>query len=99
PSGVGRRAPGAGRRASGAGAFGGLALPGSPRPPSHLAAGGRIVAKYLPLKEPHPLRIDAISTGGAPPRKVNLILEFPARGEPIKYEMDKAAGTLVVDRF
>ena len=28
-----------------------------------------------------------------------MIVEVPIGGEPIKYEMDKAAGTLVVDRF
>jgi inorganic pyrophosphatase len=30
---------------------------------------------------------------------VNVVIEVPIGGEPIKYEMDKAAGTLVVDRF
>jgi inorganic pyrophosphatase len=30
---------------------------------------------------------------------VNVIIEVPIGGEPIKYEMDKRAGTLVVDRF
>jgi inorganic pyrophosphatase len=30
---------------------------------------------------------------------VNVIVEVPVGGEPIKYEMDKEAGTLVVDRF
>jgi inorganic pyrophosphatase len=45
------------------------------------------------------LRIDAISIGRDPPNEVNVIVEVPVGGEPIKYEMDKAAGTLVVDRF
>jgi inorganic pyrophosphatase len=45
------------------------------------------------------LRIDSISIGRDPPREVNVIVEVPVGGEPIKYEMDKAAGTLVVDRF
>jgi inorganic pyrophosphatase len=45
------------------------------------------------------LRIDAISIGRDPPREVNVIVEVPVGGEPIKYEMDKAAGTLFVDRF
>ena len=45
------------------------------------------------------MRIDAISTGKNPPHDVNVIIEVPVGGEPIKYEMDKAAGTLVVDRF
>ena len=45
------------------------------------------------------MRIDAISIGNNPPDDVNVIIEVPIGGEPIKYEMDKAAGTLVVDRF
>ena len=45
------------------------------------------------------MRIDAISTGKNPPKEVNVIVEVPVGGEPIKYEMDKEAGTLVVDRF
>jgi hypothetical protein len=34
-----------------------------------------------------------------PLKEVNVIVEVPVGGEPIKYEMDKEAGTLVVDRF
>jgi inorganic pyrophosphatase len=45
------------------------------------------------------MRIDAIAIGINPPEDVNVIVEVPIGGEPIKYEMDKAAGTLVVDRF
>jgi len=45
------------------------------------------------------LRIEAISIGLDPPREVNVVVEVPVGGEPIKYEMDKASGTLVVDRF
>ena len=45
------------------------------------------------------MRIDAISIGKNPPHEVNVIVEVPVGGEPIKYEMDKDAGTLVVDRF
>ncbi|MCA0434248.1 MAG: inorganic diphosphatase [Proteobacteria bacterium] len=45
------------------------------------------------------MRIDAISIGRNPPKEVNVIVEVPVGGEPIKYEMDKAAGTLIVDRF
>ena len=45
------------------------------------------------------MRIDAISIGNNPPHEVNVIIEVPVGGEPIKYEMDKEAGTLVVDRF
>jgi inorganic pyrophosphatase len=45
------------------------------------------------------MRIDAISIGENPPDDVNVIIEVPVGGAPIKYEMDKASGTLFVDRF
>lgn len=45
------------------------------------------------------MRIDAISIGANPPEEVNVIIEVPVGGQPIKYEMDKEAGTLIVDRF
>src|ERR1700676_1961000 len=45
------------------------------------------------------MNIDAIAIGIDPPEHVNFIIDVPIGGEPIKYEMDKAAGTLVVDRF
>jgi inorganic pyrophosphatase len=45
------------------------------------------------------MRIDAISIGDNPPHDVNVIVEVPVGGNPIKYELDKDAGTLVVDRF
>ena len=45
------------------------------------------------------MRIDAISIGKNPPHDINVIIEVSVGGEPIKYEMDKASGTLVVDRF
>ena len=45
------------------------------------------------------MRIDAVSIGKNVPQDVNVIIEVPVGGEPIKYEMDKEAGTLVVDRF
>jgi len=45
------------------------------------------------------LHLDAISIGKNPPHEVNAVIEVPIGGEPIKYELDKKAGTLVVDRF
>ncbi len=45
------------------------------------------------------MRLDAISTGNNVPYEVNAIIEVSIGGEPIKYELDKDAGTLVVDRF
>jgi inorganic pyrophosphatase len=45
------------------------------------------------------MRLDAISIGKNPPHDVNVVIEVPIGGEPVKYEMDKDVGTLVVDRF
>jgi inorganic pyrophosphatase len=45
------------------------------------------------------MNIDAIAVGHNPPNDINVIIEVPIGGEPIKYELDKQAGTLVVDRF
>ena len=45
------------------------------------------------------MNFDAIRIGMNPPHDINVIIEVPIGGEPIKYEMDKSAGTLVVDRF
>src|ERR1700754_588341 len=63
----------------------------------------RVKPAYDQLLFSHPaepsMRIDAISIGKNPPHDVNVIIEVPVGGEPIKYEMDKEAGTLVVDRF
>src|SRR6201992_4375832 len=43
--------------------------------------------------------VEAISIGKNPPYEVNVVIEVPIGGEPIKYEMDKPSGALVVDRF
>ncbi len=45
------------------------------------------------------MRIEEIKAGDNPPEDINVIIEVPVGGEPIKYEMDKASGTLFVDRF
>jgi inorganic pyrophosphatase len=45
------------------------------------------------------MRIDQIPVGRNVPDDVNVIVEVPIGGEPIKYELDKASGALVVDRF
>jgi inorganic pyrophosphatase len=45
------------------------------------------------------MRIEAIPVGENPPEDVNVIIEVPVGGEPIKYEMNKDSGTLFVDRF
>ena len=45
------------------------------------------------------MRIEFIKAGNNVPKEVNVVIEVPVGGEPIKYEMDKEAGTLIVDRF
>lgn len=45
------------------------------------------------------MNLDALSIGEHAPNDVNVVIEVPIGGEPIKYEMDKASGALVVDRF
>jgi inorganic pyrophosphatase len=45
------------------------------------------------------MRLDAIAVGKSPPDDINVVIEVPIGGEPIKYELDKESGALVVDRF
>lgn len=45
------------------------------------------------------MKIEAIAIGNNPPNDINVIIEVPVGGQPIKYEMDKEAGALIVDRF
>ncbi|MEQ9450830.1 MAG: inorganic diphosphatase [Pseudomonadales bacterium] len=45
------------------------------------------------------MNLDAIPVGDNAPEDINVIVEVPVGGEPIKYEMDKASGALFVDRF
>ena len=45
------------------------------------------------------MNLDALPIGANPPHDVNVVIEVPIGGEPIKYEMDKASGALMVDRF
>jgi inorganic pyrophosphatase len=45
------------------------------------------------------MNLEMIALGNNPPEDVNVIIEVPIGGEPIKYELDKKAGALVVDRF
>ena len=40
-----------------------------------------------------------IPAGRAPPHDINVVVEIPQGGEPVKYELDKASGAVFVDRF
>ena len=43
--------------------------------------------------------ISKITIGKNPPDDLNVIIEVPLGGQPIKYEIDKASGAMFVDRF
>jgi len=43
--------------------------------------------------------IKKIPIGPNPPFDVNVIIEIPFRGDPVKYEVDKESGAMFVDRF
>jgi inorganic pyrophosphatase len=43
--------------------------------------------------------IAKIPVGKAPPWDVNVIVEIPLQGAPVKYEVDKDSGAMFVDRF
>ena len=43
--------------------------------------------------------INKISIGADPPSDINVLIEIPQGGVPVKYELDKASGALRVDRF
>ena len=45
------------------------------------------------------MNINAIPVGKNPPEDINVIIEVPIGGEPIKYEFDKDSDALFVDRF
>jgi inorganic pyrophosphatase len=57
-----------------------------------------MVQRTIFLKEPR-MDISKIPVGIKPPQDVNVIIEVPAGGEPVKYEMDKESGALFVDRI
>lgn len=45
------------------------------------------------------MSLNSISAGENIPEKINVIIEIPMQGHPVKYEVDKESGALVVDRF
>jgi inorganic pyrophosphatase len=45
------------------------------------------------------MNIDLIPVGDSPPDSLNVIIEVPVGGEPVKYEFDKKSGALFVDRI
>ena len=45
------------------------------------------------------MNIDKIRIGENPPYDLNVIIEIPIGGNPVKYELDKESGAMYVDRF
>jgi inorganic pyrophosphatase len=45
------------------------------------------------------MSLDRVPAGRDLPNDFNVIIEIPAHGDPIKYEVDKESGSMFVDRF
>lgn len=45
------------------------------------------------------MNLDRVDSGRDVPNDVNVVIEIPMNGDPIKFELDKATGALFVDRF
>jgi len=45
------------------------------------------------------MNLARIPSGRNPPDEINVVIEVPLGGEPVKYELDKASGAIFVDRF
>ena len=45
------------------------------------------------------MNVSNVGYGNNPPEDINVIIEIPANHDPIKYEIDKDSGAVMVDRF
>jgi inorganic pyrophosphatase len=45
------------------------------------------------------MNLDRVTSGDNVPNDINVIIEIPARSDPVKYELDKTTGAMFVDRF
>ncbi len=45
------------------------------------------------------MNLDKIPVGDNPPYDINVLIEIPLGGNPVKYEMHKESGAMFVDRF
>ncbi len=43
--------------------------------------------------------LEHIESGRAVPDEINVVIEIPSRSDPVKYEVDKKSGMIMVDRF
>lgn len=42
---------------------------------------------------------DRVDAGKKVPEEINVVIEIPQHGDPVKYEVDKETGAIFVDRF
>ena len=45
------------------------------------------------------MNLDNLPLGNDVPNDINVVIEIPSHGSPVKYEVDKDSGMLIVDRF
>ncbi|RMD69919.1 MAG: inorganic diphosphatase [Gammaproteobacteria bacterium] len=45
------------------------------------------------------MHLERVAPGRDVPHRVNAIIEIPMHSDPVKYEIDKGSGAMVVDRF
>src|SRR6266446_2427311 len=45
------------------------------------------------------MNLDRVPAGNDVPNDCNVVIEIPARADPVKYEVDKETGAVFVDRF
>lgn len=45
------------------------------------------------------MNLDRVGPGDNPPEEINVIIEIPIHGDPVKYELDKKTGAMFVDRY
>ncbi|MCW3797639.1 inorganic diphosphatase [Sphingomonas sp. BN140010] len=45
------------------------------------------------------MNLDLVPAGNNPPESINVVIEVPVGGEPVKYELDKKSGAIFVDRI
>ncbi len=45
------------------------------------------------------MNLDRVDSGRDVPNDVNVVIEIPMNGDPVKYELDKETGALFIDRF
>lgn len=45
------------------------------------------------------MSLELVTPGKSIPEDVNVIVEIPRHGDPVKYEVDKESGAMFVDRF